>query len=333
MNIYTGDQNEVSIGQVIITDRDIYRKILNNELEESYDLYMLSQFNDKFVWQLCHGIRDIKGSEIVDIGLLSYTIGNSALHDNKKYNFLTIYKVDGNNTLTHTATFNDSYDIPFYWKELDPELNLSLINRFVISRSLLDIPTHIDLTRVAEPEPTYGQNDGWNNVINNEGWFSFQKPDIKQDTPSCSELFSDAVHDQLPSPAPAPAHEPAPVHEPTPVHEPAPVHEPVPAHEPATDHCVDSDNSDDSDDSDDSLIDMILLLEDEFEEERIDPYTGEWYTESEFIDYYRGDTEWNHQAPNKIILREEYFKFANTFSYLGAKKFIFLFNKYEQTFR
>lgn len=68
------------------------------------------------------------------------------------------------------------------------------------------------------------------------------------------------------------------------------------------------------------------------EEYRIDPYDGELYSKSEFIEYYGGETEWNHQSPKNILLREEYYKFADTFSHLSDKKFIYLFKKYEKTF-
>jgi len=68
------------------------------------------------------------------------------------------------------------------------------------------------------------------------------------------------------------------------------------------------------------------------EEYRIDPYDGELYSKSEFLEYYGGETEWNHQSPKNILLREEYYKFTTTFEHLSDKKFIYLFKKYEKTF-
>lgn len=80
--------------------------------------------------------------------------------------------------------------------------------------------------------------------------------------------------------------------------------------------------------------------EDEYQEEticlqeeyRVDPYDGELYSKSQFIEYYGGETEWNHQSPKNILLREEYYKIADTFGHLSDKKFIYLFKKYVKTF-
>lgn len=84
----------------------------------------------------------------------------------------------------------------------------------------------------------------------------------------------------------------------------------------------------------------VNVEEDEYQEEtiylqeeyRIDPYDGELYSKSQFIEYYGGETEWNHQSPKNILLREEYYKIADTFGHLSDKKFIYLFKKYEKTF-
>jgi len=354
MSVYTGNQNEVSIGQVIVTDRDIYRKISN---AESYDLYMLSHINDKFVWSRKYDSRDLKGAEIINMDRFSYTLENTILKDNEKFNFLTIYKVDENNTLTHTTTFSGSYDLPFHWNEISPPVNIRLINNYVTSNSLLDLPTHIDLTRECPepecPEPEAPSDapaqalDTWPDMINNDGWLSWDAPESAPEpapdpvAPSEYEKaralngWSNLINDDnwLSWNGPGPSISAAEnlrraLHrEP----EPEPVEtEPVET-EPVAPTVKDEDDADDEDDDEDE--DDMIYLEDVFEEERIDPYTGKWYTESEFIDYYRGDTEWIHQEPNKVLLREEYLKFTNTFSHLGAKKFIFLFNKYERTFR
>ena len=68
------------------------------------------------------------------------------------------------------------------------------------------------------------------------------------------------------------------------------------------------------------------------EEYRIDPYDGNLYTKSEFIRYYRGEIEWEFANPRSSLLRGEYYKFAQTFSHLSDKKFIFLFNEFQKTY-
>lgn len=68
------------------------------------------------------------------------------------------------------------------------------------------------------------------------------------------------------------------------------------------------------------------------EEYRHDPYDGNWYSHSEFIDYYGCEVEWDFMEPKKVLMREEYYKFTNTFCHLSNKKFIFLFNEFKKTY-
>jgi hypothetical protein len=71
--------------------------------------------------------------------------------------------------------------------------------------------------------------------------------------------------------------------------------------------------------------------EDIFEEQRIDPYDGCWYTKRNFIDYYSGKVEWDHQDPKKILLRHEYHKFCSVYWELNDRQFKFLFKHYSKT--
>ena len=61
-NVYNGNLDEISTEQVIVTDRDIYRKVGN--INESYDLYMLSKLNNKFVWEKMYDNKDLNLSLI-----------------------------------------------------------------------------------------------------------------------------------------------------------------------------------------------------------------------------------------------------------------------------
>jgi len=79
----------------------------------------------------------------------------------------------------------------------------------------------------------------------------------------------------------------------------------------------------------DEYQEETLYLQEEY---RVDPYDGELYSKSEFLEYYGGETEWNHQNPKDLLLREEYYKFTGIFGHLSDKKFIYLFKKYEKTF-
>jgi hypothetical protein len=68
------------------------------------------------------------------------------------------------------------------------------------------------------------------------------------------------------------------------------------------------------------------------EEYRRDPYDGIWYSHSEFIYYYGGEAEWDFMESKKVLLREEYYKFTNTFCHLSDKKFKFLFREFKKTY-
>jgi hypothetical protein len=295
MSVYSGNMNEISTEQVVLTDKDIYRKLSN--INETYDFYVLEQLNTNFVWSKVYDNINLNGCEILNMDRLSYTLENTILSDNENYSFLTIYKVDEKNTLTQTTTFNGEYDIPLYWKDLSPELNIRLINKYVISKRIKDLPTHIDLTREYSDENEECPNDeydplqGWSDVVINDvvinDWCTFDKVDEEVDEEEVDEEVDEEE--------------------------------------------VTKEVTKEVDEEVDEEV-YCDVLEDKYEEERLDPYDSEWYTESEFINYYGGMTEWSHQEPKNILLREEYFKFANTFSHLSARKFIFLFNKYSQTF-
>jgi hypothetical protein len=299
MNIYNGNLDEISIGQVILTDRDIYRKLSN--INGTYDLYLLEQLDTHFVWSKLHDKITLNGSEIMDMSRLSYTIENTFNNVIKELvSFLTIYKVDENNTLTQTATFNGSYDIPLYWKDLSSEFNVRLINKYVVSKSLKDLPTHIDLTRECSddegdecPNDDYDHILGWDDLVINDVWCTL-------DNEAGDEANDNEANDNE-----------------------------------ANDNEANDNEANDNEANDNIQDDQLEendQLEDKYEEERVDPFNGKWYTESEFINYYGGKIEWDHMEPKKILLREEYFRFTNNYSYLDTDKFIFLFKKYEKTF-
>ena len=338
MSVYTGNLNDLSEDQFIITDKDIYRKI------NGY-LYMLSSINDRYVWSANYGKSNMKGSEILNSDRLSYKLMHSTLvGEDTPYNFLSIYKADDNNHLIHTTTFS-GYDVPFYWGELHPDHNQRCIqiSSYLSSTKLISLPTHIDLTQHCSEEYEHEQaleQDGWQDLINNEGWLCWASPAPAPvapghvDEPECASSYekaqalsgwSNPTEDNVlswngPGPSTSPAENLRRY-----------LHRETAEQETADNETAEQETA--VPDEDDFDVEMTIYLEDVFEEERIDPYDGEWYAESEFYEYYGGDAEWTHQDPKKVLLREEYFKFTNTFSYLGAKKFIFLFNKYDRTFR
>ena len=304
MNTYNGNLNEISTEQVILTDRNIYRKLSN--INGSYDLYMLAHLDTHFVWSKNYDSPNLNGSEIMDMSRLSYTIENTFNNVTKELiSFLTIYKADEKETLTQTTIFNGSYDIPFHWNDLSSELNIRLLNKYAISKSLKDLPTHIDLTRECSDDEDDEDDEGERGDGGDGG-------ECPNDEYNPIRGWSD-VNDQY-----------------------AVINDWCTLDDDQADgDQADGDQADDeADESNDNIQDEeeAVHLEDKYEEERVEPFNGKWYTESEFINYYGGKIEWDHMEPKKILLREEYFRFTNNYSYLDTDKFIFLFKIYEKTF-
>ena len=73
-------------------------------------------------------------------------------------------------------------------------------------------------------------------------------------------------------------------------------------------------------------------LQHKFQEYRIDPYNGVWYTESEFKEYYGGGQEWEFQEPKKVLMREELKQLAWDFRELQNRNFKTLLDAYKGTF-
>jgi len=73
-------------------------------------------------------------------------------------------------------------------------------------------------------------------------------------------------------------------------------------------------------------------LQDKYEEYRQDPWNNEWYTESEFKEYYGGTQEWEFQEPKKILMREELKQLAWDFRELSSRQFKCLLRNYQRTF-
>ena len=79
-------------------------------------------------------------------------------------------------------------------------------------------------------------------------------------------------------------------------------------------------------------IHLEIDLQHKFQEYRIDPYNGVWYTESEFKEYYGGGQEWEFQEPKKVLMREELKQLAWDFRELQNRNFKTLLDAYKGTF-
>ena len=274
-NIFNGNLDEISNEQVIISNKDIYRKI--NNLENDYDIFYLSLKDNHFIWEKYSSNIIPYGSFIEDINILSVLL-------DKNSNFI-LFRTNGFKIVTHKMEINNEGNFG-YWENVTPETNSYLMNQYILSKSFKDIPTHIDLTKeyICQND-TYNSYDPYDIINDYEPLKGWENLDINSDI-NYDNINSDINSDNIPS---------------------------------------DIENNDDN-------ISSNTKLEDTFEEMRIDPYDKNWYTKSEFLNYYKGLTEWDCQEPKKVLLREEIYNFTEKYSDLSDKKFIYLFKQYEKTF-
>ena len=269
--------DNISVNDIIFTDTDIYQK--RQSLDGSFNLFILNLKDKTYIWEKSFSLYTLPNEyQSLNSKYLSYTIG--ATHQNEiNHTYMTIYRVDESDKLTHTMIFSKNEQL--VWNELSSELNTRLLNKFTISQSIENIPTHIDLTKENTCNDPYDILFKENEPL--EGWdlSDYDISDLNFDNTTKINITDNYISPMINIP-----------------------HEIVPE----------------------------ILLEEKYEEYRIDPYDGEWYTESEFINYYGVTVEWDHQDPKNILLREEYYKFTEKYSHLNNRKFIFLFNNYAKTF-
>jgi hypothetical protein len=270
---FNGNLDGISTEQVILSQKDIYRKIIN--LDNSYDIFYLTLKDNHFVWEKYSSNIIPYGSSIENINILSVL-----LDKNNNFNFI-IFKTNGFKIVTHKIQINNE-GIFSEWENVTPETNNFLMNQYILSTQLKDIPTHIDLTNeyLSERESACpsDQYDILNEYEPLNGWENFEIPSF----------------DNIPS-----------------------------------DISVKT-KSDETKSI--SFETKSISLEDIYEEMRIDPYDGNWYTKYEFRNYYSGLNEWDHQEPKKILMREEIHNFTEKYSDISDKKFIFMFKEYVKTF-
>ena len=267
-NIFNGNLDEISNEQVILSQKDIYRKV--NNLDNSYDIFYLTTKDNNFVWEKNRSIIIPYGSLVEDINILSVLLYN---------NDFIIFKTNGFKIITHKIQINDE-GVFSEWEKVTPETNSSLMNQYILSIQLKDIPTHIDLTNEYLSESEGACPSDAYDILNEyeplNGWENFEIPSYN--TISSDNIPSDISVKTKSSEKPS------------------------------------------------------IQLEDIYEEMRVDPYDYNWYTKSEFENYYGGLNEWNHQEPLKILIREEIHDFTEKYSDISDKKFIFMFKEYVKTF-
>ena len=147
MNLNKKFLNNISDDQAIFTGNFIYRKMKN--LNNTYDIYVLTRLDNRFVWSKTNDyLNDINNSTITTENFNDLRCMNS---DNK---YLTIYRLYEGMT-TNVMIYNSENML--VWNNLNIPMDINELNTI----SLLDIPSHIDLTKEQEKEC---EEDGEGNV-------------------------------------------------------------------------------------------------------------------------------------------------------------------------
>ena len=296
-NILTNKLDEISHDQAIFSDK-IYRKIFN--LNNTYSVFCLEFKDNNFLWEKKSNFQLSEAYECISFNKLVYVKENNS--------HITIYNIEGTYaTKLMIYTGNnmliwDILNIPFDINNLD-------------THSLLNFPTHVNLLNENLEECPSGeyQNDTFDLLDDLEpisfepisfeplhGWDNLlerssdteEKIVLDNDLDDNIEIKDNFVY---------------------------------PDDEQYTDMKVNVKDECEKDDETDYATD-------EDEEYRRDPYDGRLYNHSEFVNYYGCEAEWDFMDHKKVLLREEYYKFTNTFCHLSDKKFMFLFNEFKSTY-
>tara|TARA_B100002019_G_C21245829_1_gene588196 strand:- start:766 stop:1707 length:942 start_codon:yes stop_codon:yes gene_type:complete len=301
--------DEISFDQAIFSNK-LYRKISN--LDNTYSVYELNFKNNCFIWEKIPNFKLSEGYECILFNNLVYVKENNS--------HITIYNTQ-DNLATKLMIYTGNNTL--IWDILNIPIDINNLN----THSLLNLPTYVnlsdeysneespeecqmetyDLVDEFEPittEPIKSENiqfeplHGWDNLLERSS-DTEEKIVLDNDLENDIEIKDNFVY---------------------------------PDDESHTDMKVNL--NDDADDGVDDVDDSDDQYSDEYydEEYRVDPYNGRWYSHSEFIDYYGGEIEWDFMENKKFLLREEYYKFTNTFCHLSDKKFMFLFNEFQKTY-
>ena len=94
---FNGNLDEISTEEVILSNKDIYRKI--NNLENSYDIFYLSLKDNHFVWEKHSSNIIPHGSSIEDINIVSVLLDTNSN--------LILFRTNGFKIVTHKMEINN----------------------------------------------------------------------------------------------------------------------------------------------------------------------------------------------------------------------------------
>ena len=146
--------DDISNDQAIFTQKYVYRKM--NNLNNNYDIYVLKFLDNRYVWSKTNNYLDIFETN----NILTENFNNLRCVNCENSEFVTIYRIYEN-----IATDSIIYDgnTNFKWNKLNIPFEYHNIN----TTSLLNIPSHIDLTK--EDDDDYFTNfeplHGWSDLL------------------------------------------------------------------------------------------------------------------------------------------------------------------------
>jgi hypothetical protein len=190
--------DETTYDQALFTKTDIYRKMKN--LMNTYDVYRLVTLDDIFVWSKVYH-NDNNDNNDINITGIVVDFGDLLCVNDTKY--LTIYRLY-ETMATDLMIFTGLNEL--VWNKLNIPIDINNIK----TTSLLDIPSHIDLTQECDddddevnddaddaddegdPFEPFGMNleplCGWANLLNEE---VIDLPDFNYDYPVNDEQVKD----------------------------------------------------------------------------------------------------------------------------------------------
>jgi len=320
--IKTMNIQDMKMDTIYFTNNTAYRTMSN--LQNSVDLYKLARLHDDFVWEKSNDngffSNDSMNSEPIDN--ITFIKNIIPLQNENKRTDLMLFKFSpGDNTFTARECFKTLNYPPepgqnIIWDNTDG--TVETFNNYMESISITRIPSHIDLTseytyldEQVNSEPLFG----WHDLCEDRDDSHSNVNDVINDV--VNDVVNDTVNDDdyMPLKSSDDFNVPRP-RSPTPGPE-VNTHRVSRCHSSSDSSSYESFNGHDVD----SMNEM-----------RVDPYDNNYYSLQEFLDYYGGRVEWDHQEPKKVLLRNEYHKFTENNRYLNTKIFKFLFKEYKSTF-
>ena len=151
--VFNGDINNITENNILFgINSEILRKVMIDNIPY---LYTLTQHEFNYQWEMMnYSIYHTNmhfGAMIENINHIFYTSESLKLENGETHNYMMLYKTNESNTLTHTMILKPN-EAP-EWVELASEMNLHLVNKYITSRSIKDIPTHCNFTAVNDNIP------------------------------------------------------------------------------------------------------------------------------------------------------------------------------------